>query len=86
MPVYWWADNDQPLRVTPESPEARTQVIAALLEQQQIPYDARTLLALATLTWKAAGELAYECLRTSSIAAGRSRQASRIPSALSHQP
>jgi hypothetical protein len=71
MPLHWWAD-DEPARVMPESSETRAREIAALLQQYQIRYDAPTLLALMRLTWKAAGELAYDSWRTSSIATRRS--------------
>jgi hypothetical protein len=83
MPLHWWTD-DEPARVVPESSQARAQEINALLQQYQIRYDAPTLLALVRLTWKAAGELAYDAWRTSSITTRRSTTADSMRQAALH--
>jgi len=77
MAIYWWVD-DEPPRVPPESPEARARDIDALFHRHDISYDATTLLALVRLTWKAAGELVYESVRTSSITVRRPNAAGRV--------
>ena len=77
MPVHWWADDDAPC-VKLESSHTRTREITALLREYDIPYDASTLMALFRLTWKAAGELAYDSWRTSSIEARQPTRTDRV--------